>query len=197
MYPLLTLWHEQNAVWQFRCPNESGSILNKEYLVQNIWTSTDPLPESGFEVYFEAKGNLKLDLWWRWWNLYISASVLLVFRMMIYCPKHDVDFTYKSVILASLEYFVWSALGFNFGHAFRAHFHAITHTWSGFAAGHQSLILEVYNNHTHKMLFSVIANKLSRSVVASGEKQATADYRISKRYIFISYLSLCKCVNNR
>lgn len=110
MYPLLTLWHEQNAVWQFCCPNESGSILSKEYLVQNIWTSTDLLPESGFEVYFEAKGNLKLDLWWRWWNLYISASVLLVFRMMIYCPKHDVEFTYKAIILASLDYFVWSAL---------------------------------------------------------------------------------------
>lgn len=37
------------------------------------------------------------------------------------------------------------------------------------------------NNHKHKMLFSVFAVKLRRSVVAAGEKQATADYRISKR----------------
>lgn len=47
-----------------------------------------------------------------------------------------------------------------------------------------------------KMLFSIFANKLRRSVVAAGEKQATADYRISKRYKQ-HLLLLYYCHNNK
>lgn len=125
-------------------------------------------------------------------GLYIFTSLLP--RLIICYPKQDGKIN-ANPSSWQFFYFLLSARSFRFGQVIGAYFHVIIHTLSGLAAGHQSLAPVTITKH--KVLFSVFANKLRRSVVAAGEKQATADYRISKRYkllpILYSYLQqACK-----
>lgn len=91
---------------------------------------------------------------------------------------------WKLCLCVHILYFLLSAFRFCFGHT-----HAINHILSGPAAGAQSLTAETLNED--KMMFYIFCDKLRRSVVAAGEKQATADYRISKRYNLQETPCLC------
>lgn len=107
--------------------------------------------------------------------------------MIIYSPTHfpkeDGKINAGPLYLQFLNYFLTSALSFNYTHVIEGWFNAFTHTVSK---------LGCCNNHKHVMLFSVFHNKLRRSVVAAGEKQASADYRISKRYKLLSHFMIFK-----
>ncbi len=66
------------------------------------------------------------------------------------------------------------------GHVIGACLHAVTHILSRLCSCISKL--GCCFTQKHELLFPVFVVKLRRSVVAAGEKQATAEYRISKRY---------------